>query len=379
MPKIRKQWNHQEVRLVTDRTVANIRSKFASENLSELTTKAVVDLIDIAQRQVLPEDRWRSFKCQNTLISNTYVNEHPYDNAQFAIFRELKAEGWRQTGSRLNRYKSDAEVEDSRRREAQRITFVSPEPTVRGPASVSDIVPGARKVPGDPLNGSTHPATDEVVVRAMQQARDEMFKEERNAPVVAGIANFFESVLKRLDALEARHSVAAKDAETQAEVAALRDEVKRLGDDLKNASDMDDLLTEELDTVREVVVQCTRGIKAELPTTKRATLVERQGKGPVVTIVGLRKRDEALINTKLRDLPNTSKLDVRYIQADCSAYQFKTRYALVMRWVGHSWYEQAKNAVADTADCRYLSHGSATKVVEELQKIADFENQKHTR
>jgi len=154
---------------------------------------------------------------------------------------------------------------------------------------------------------------------------------------------------------------------------------ERILGELNNTSDFDTLLTDEVDELRKEVQQINEGVKVELKTPPRADQWRAGSNVVAVTIIGLRDRDTALVNAKLKGVPGAENLNLRFIPASRSPCPLSADYALVMRWVSHPWYNQAKEAVKDKANCIFLSHSGISSVVQELSKIVDVESQRRNQ
>jgi hypothetical protein len=105
-----------------------------------------------------------------------------------------------------------------------------------------------------------------------------------------------------------------------------------LEEEMVNTSEFDTLITEEIDELRKALVKvnASRTPLDQLLATPPRKASEHQGNGVVtVAIIGMRDRDSAVVNARLKNLPGTDNLDLRFIPSTRSPFELSVDYTLV--------------------------------------------------
>lgn len=322
----RIQWTREEVGRLSNRVASLVRD----EHLTELSARGVVQKFALAQQLELPPERHRKLASSTSLpvrdADLVRADRHPL----LALAKAL-GEGWEV-------------IDGSHLAYGTRIKPLG----IDVPKSITE---NTKQAPDD---GSEDSDIPEPTLEHSELAGEAM---------AAGMLNIFDRI-KRIEQGFKSLINAQK---------LLVERLDQVDGDLLNTTEFDTLITDELDDIRATVTKLSNGIKVELPPAPRLAVAVQATDSIQVTIVGLRDRDSSVVTAKIRNLPEMKRLNLRFIPATRSPFDFKSDYALVMRWVSHAWFEHAKNSVRDKANCIFLSHTGVSLLIDELRKIADFE------
>ena len=390
-------WSLSEVKLVVDKVLQLLNTN----RVVTITERDLIEKLAVAQILVLPVDRQRSFDKVRSFWSAAHrpaTKRAPYGGDLVGSLRAaLTSNGWKLADGVYHKLGESGIL---RVNKPTRIELPVRESTVWefAEAGASTVKPPEVRQTEIPLAATVSPEElPDIPGRSLTEARAferwyadnqssrgsvtescaawkagiaHAREEQDSPPAPKSMGALWEKVGEQLfSALDLLNSRLDKVEANQ----------ERILGELNNTSDFDTLLTDEVDELRKEVQQINEGVKVELKTPPRADQWRAGSNVVAVTIIGLRDRDTALVNAKLKGVPGAENLNLRFIPASRSPCPLSADYALVMRWVSHPWYNQAKEAVKDKANCIFLSHSGISSVVQELSKIVDVESQRRNQ
>ena len=357
-----------EVKLVVDKVLQLLNTN----RVVTITERDLIEKLAVAQILVLPVDRQRSFDKVRSFWSAAHrpaTKRAPYGGDLVGSLRAaLTSNGWKLADGVYHKLGESGIL---RVNKPTRIELPVRESTVWefAEAGASTVKPPEVRQTEIPLAATVSSSVTESCA-AWKAGIAHAREEQDSPPAPKSMGALWEKVGEQLfSALDLLNSRLDKVEANQ----------ERILGELNNTSDFDTLLTDEVDELRKEVQQINEGVKVELKTPPRADQWRAGSNVVAVTIIGLRDRDTALVNAKLKGVPGAENLNLRFIPASRSPCPLSADYALVMRWVSHPWYNQAKEAVKDKANCIFLSHSGISSVVQELSKIVDVESQRRNQ